>query len=83
MLAGCATRAPHEQASQTCLLSLPPSKSPHRWCSATKATKAVRTFGMGSGDYHKRRSASNRLPKGESSGQFEGGRRFFPFRGET
>jgi hypothetical protein len=28
------------------------SRSPHRWCSRTKATKAARIAGMGPGDYH-------------------------------
>ena len=44
--------APHEQASHTRPPSLPPSRSPHRWCSATEATKAFSTSGMGRGDYH-------------------------------
>jgi len=43
-------RAPHEQEIQTYPLSFPPSRSPHRWCSATKATKAFSTSGMGRGD---------------------------------
>jgi hypothetical protein len=41
--------APQEHASQTHAPSLPPSGSPHRRCSATKATKAVSTSGMGRG----------------------------------
>jgi len=49
-LTGCAMRAPQEQAIQTYPPSFPPSRSPHRWCSATKATKALRASGMGRGD---------------------------------
>jgi hypothetical protein len=51
-LAGCAICAPHEHASHTRPLSNPPSRSPQRWCSRTKATKALRMPGMGAGDYH-------------------------------
>jgi hypothetical protein len=49
VVAGCAIRALQEQASQTYPLSLPPSRSPHGWCSATKATKAVSHVRHGAG----------------------------------
>jgi hypothetical protein len=51
-LAGWATCAPQEHVSQMSALSLPPSKSPQRWCSATKATRALSTSGMGRRGYH-------------------------------
>ena len=51
---GVGLAAPQVHESQTRPPSLPPSKSPHRWCSATKATKALSTSGMGRGDYHTR-----------------------------
>jgi hypothetical protein len=44
--------APQEHASQTDSPSRPPSRSPQRWCSATKATRAAGVSGMGRGDYH-------------------------------
>jgi hypothetical protein len=53
VLAGWTICAPQEHESQTYPLSLPPSRSPQRWCSATKATKALSTSGMGPGHYHK------------------------------
>jgi hypothetical protein len=43
---------PHEHWSHTYPLSTPPSSTPHRRCSATKATKALKISGMGPGDYH-------------------------------
>lgn len=49
-LIGRTIRDPQEQASQTCVSSLPPSRSPQRSCSATKATKALSTSGMGRED---------------------------------
>jgi hypothetical protein len=45
-LAGCSIRAPHEHASHTWPSSSPPSRSPYRWCSRVKATRAASTPGM-------------------------------------
>jgi len=47
---GWTISAPQEQVIQTFPSSLPPSRSPQRWCSATKATKALSTSGMGRAD---------------------------------
>jgi hypothetical protein len=43
---------PDGRSGRRSQLSLPPSRSPHRCCSATKAVKAARVSSMGPGDYH-------------------------------